>query len=601
MTNKEVAKLLREVAAVYLLKEENRFRTIAYERAADTIDASTVDVEDLWKEGKLTSLPGVGSSISSYLEELFKTGEVKHFDSVRKKVPEAMFALLDIPGFGPKRALQLTKELHITSPKSAIDDLLRAAGQGKIARLAGFGEKSQKDIVESIQRFQKGQLKENRITLPVASVIADEVGEYLQRHRDVFEAIPLGSLRRQVATIGDIDFAVSTKNPESVLGWFLKYPKKQELIERGPTGASIVLTNGRQVDVRVQDPKTFGSMVQYFTGSKQHNIHLRELALKQGYSLNEYGIKPLTKSKSKKGYGNNYNKKKNLYEFQKEEGFYRFLGMHWIPPEIREDRGEIEASLANRLPELVKMQDIKGDLHIHTSYDLKPSHDLGSSDLKEILKYADVRKYEYVGISDHNPRVSEHSEIEILSIMKRRKSYYEQIYSSTKSTRVKLFLMLEIDILPDGKLALPQNSFAYIDAAIVSIHSVFNMDKSRMTQRILSGLSHPKAKILGHPTGRLLTKREGYDVDWDEIFTFCGKHNKALEINAYPQRLDLPDDLVRDAIRKGVRLVISTDSHDVTHMDLMRYGVSVARRGWAQKGDILNTLPYNKFKEWLIS
>lgn len=604
MTNKDVAKLLREVAAAYLLKGENRFRVIAYERAADTVEDCAVEVEDLWKEGRLETLPGIGASISSYLEELFKTGKVKHFQSIRKKMPQGMFTLMDIPGFGPKKAYRLAKEFHLNSPETARDELLGIAKQGKIAKLPGFGEKSEQDIVESIQRFQKGQFKENRITLPVVSVIAEGVGDYLRQNRDVVEVIVLGSLRRQVATIGDIDFAVSTKNPEGVLDWFVNYPKKQKLIERGLTGASIMLTNGRQVDVRVCHPQTFGSMIQYFTGSKSHNIALREFVLKRGFSLNEYGIKPMKKSLGPRPISRwleKLNRGKNIYEFKTEEELYSFSGLQWIPPELREDKGEIEAALSGDLPKLIELKDIRGDLHIHTNYDLKPSHDVGSSPLEEILKQADRMGYEYIGVSDHNPRISQNSEKDILAIMKKRKSYYEHIYSSMKSVRVQLFIMLEIDILPDGQLALPESSFEYIDAAVVSIHSVFEMDKAKMTRRILSGLSHPKAKILAHPTGRLLTKRDGYDADWDEIFSFCKTHNKALEINSYPDRLDLPDDLVHRAIQEGVKLIINTDSHDVSHMELMRYGVSVARRGWAQKDDILNCLPYNRFKEWLSS
>lgn len=601
MSNKEVAQLLREVAAVYIINGENRFRIMAYERAADTVEESAVDVEDLWKEGILETLPGIGASISSYLEELFKTGKVKYFDSIRKALPQGMFALMDIPGFGPKKAYRLAKEFNLNNPESAGDDLLRASKQGEIAKLPGFGEKSQQDIVESIQRFQKGQFKENRITLRVASVIAEEVGHYLRQHRDVLDAIPLGSLRRKVATIGDIDFAISTTNPEGVLNRFSNYPKKQKLIERGSTGASIVLTNGRQVDVRVCTPKIFGSMIQYFTGSKSHNIALREFALKKGFSLNEYGIKPMKKMEVRRLKIGNYEKKKHVFEFEKEEEFYQFLGLVWIPPELREDRGEIEAAVTDQLPKLIEPKDIKGDLHIHTNYDLKPSHDLGSSSLEEILKKADRMRYEYIGISDHNPRVSGLTEADISTIMKKRKAYYEHIISSMKSVRVQLFIMLEVDILPDGKLALPEDSFKYIDAAIVSIHSVFEMNKAKMTRRILAGLSHPKAKILAHPTGRILTKRDGYDADWDEIFSFCRDHNKALEINSYPDRLDLPDDLVRRAILNGVKLTINTDSHDVSHLEFMAYGVSVARRGWSQKRDILNTLSYNGFKDWLSS
>lgn len=597
MTNRDIAKLLREVAASYLLNGENRFKIVAYDRAADTIEGTAVDIQDLWKEGKLTTLPGVGSSISSYLSELFEKGSVKHFNFIKASMPACMFVLMDIPTFGPKKAFRLSKELKLDNPKTAIADLQKAIAHGKVATLEGFGEKSQQDISEAIERFQKGQFKENRVTLPIASAIAGEVRKYLLEHKDVLQAIPLGSLRRQLSTIGDIDFAVSTKNPEAVLDWFVKFPKKQDVIERGPTGASLILTNGRQVDVRVQQPQLFGAMLQYFTGSKQHNIRLRELGLKKGYSLNEYGIKPIKDVPIQKKF--HFNKKKNLYEFATEEELYSFLGLQLVPPELREDRGEVEKAMTHSLPHLLELADMKGDLHIHTSYDLKPSHDLGSSDLKTILLEGEKLGYEYVGINDHNPKTSGQSKEQINAIMKKRKLDYEHIYSSTKSVRVKLLIMLEIDIQPDGSLALPDSAFEYIDGSIVSIHSVFTMNKDEMTKRVLKGLSHPKARILAHPTGRLLTKRDGYDLDWGKIFSFCKEKNKALEINSYPERLDLPDDIVMSAIRNGVKLVIDTDSHDVSHMDLMKYGVSVARRGWAKKSDILNTMQYNEFKEWL--
>ena len=274
--------------------------------------------------------------------------------------------------------------------------------------------------------------------------------------------------------------------------------------------------------------------------------------------------------------------------------------MVWIPPEMREDTGEIEASNNNKLPQLVKLGDIRGDFHIHSNYNLEPSHDLGSSSLEEILSQAEKLKYEYIGISDHNPSYSKHNKNEIVTILKRRKSTFEHIMSSTKSVRVNLFTMLETDILPDGRLPLPDEAFDYLDATIVSIHSSFNMDKRKMTERIISGLSHPKAKILAHPTGRLIGRREGYDVDWEKLFNFCKEKDKAIEINAYPDRLDLPDVLIREAIKKGIKLVIGTDSHQHSQMELMFYGVSQARRGWATKHDIINTLPYNMIRKWLL-
>ena len=587
MTNEEVAKILRNVAAAYTLLNENHFRTIAYEKASDTIFHSNVEIEDLWKENKLSNLPGIGSTMVSHLDELFRTGHVKHFDQVFSKVPKSIFPLLDVPGFGPKKAYRLVTELKLNSPDSVIDDLFDAAKSGKIAPIEGFGEKSQAVILEALERFKKGRIKEKRIPLSIASNIASELISYLKQYKDTIEVYTLGSLRRMAPTTGDIDLAAKTNNPEGVLEWLLKYPKRASIVEKGPRGATILLRNGIQVDLRVQSPKSFGAMLQYFTGSKNHNIKLREFALKRGWSLSEYGIKQV-------------NSKLKIFEYEKEEEFYGALGLQWIPPEMREDTGEIEASQNNKLPQLVELGDIRGDFHIHSNYNLEPSHDLGSSSLEEILSQAEKLKYEYVGISDHNPSYSKHNNNEIITILKRRKSVFEHIMSSTKSVRVNLFTMLETDILPDGRLPLPDEVFDYLDATIVSIHSSFNMDKRKMTERIISGLSHPKAKILAHPTGRLIGRREGYDVDWEKLFNFCKEKDKAIEINAYPDRLDLPDVLIREAIKKGIKLVIGTDSHQHSQMELMFYGVSQARRGWATKHDIINTLPYNKIRKWLL-
>ncbi len=589
------------MAAVYTLKDGNRFRVMAYEKAAETIDKSVIDVKDLWQSGKLASLPGLGTALVSHLDELFKTGKVRHFEAVFKKVPAAMFPLLDVPGFGPKKAYKLVITLKLNNAQTVADDLLKAARGGEIATIETFGSKSEQDIIDSLERFKKGQVKSNRMSLPVAYSQAMEVIEYLKKDQAVIEALPLGSLRRFVSTIGDIDIAVSTDKPEEVIGWFLKYPKKASVAEKGASGATILLENGHQVDLRVQSPDKFGAMLQYFTGSKNHNIHLRELALKQDLSLSEHGIKPIKKLQiTNDKLQMKFNNKLNLYQFPNEKDLYTALGMKWIPPELRENTGEIEAALQGNLPKLVELSDVKGDFHIHSNYDLEPSHDLGRSSLEEILKIASYFNYEYIGISDHNPSQSKHTADQITDILKKRQQYFEQIMSSTKSVRVKLFIMLEVDILPDGQLPIPEKAFNYLDAVIVSIHSSFQMPKKEMTDRIIFGLSHPKAKIFGHPTGRLIGKREGYEIDWQRLFDFCKEKDKAIEINSYPDRLDLPDIIVREAIKNRIKLVIDTDSHEAQQLGNMKFGVSVARRGWAEKDDIINAMPYNKVREWLL-
>lgn len=601
MNNKEVSDLFKKIAVAYQIKNEpnSKFKIIAYERASEEIKNFPTPLEKIWKEDRLDEVPGLGSSMISHVKELFTKGKVTHFEAVLREVPESIFPLLSVPGFGPKKAYKLVSYFKLNDPKTVIDDIKKLAEKGKIAPLEGFGEKSESDILESLEIFKKGQIKENRILLSLAFDLATDLVEYLEKCPAVKKAVFLGSLRRMMETIGDIDLAVSTEKPQEVLDYFMLYKDKSEIIEKGPTGASIRLGNGRQVDLRVVSPREWGSMVQYFTGSKTHNIQVREIALKKGYSLNEYGLKAVNKQMT-----NNLpaqaGKKQKIIEFESELDLYKALGLVWMPPELREGRGEVEAAKKNTLPDLVETKDIKGDLHIHTSFNIETSHDLGKDDILSILKKGDSLGYEYIGISDHNPSQSKHSEDRILAIMKARKQYYEHKLESIKSTRTHLFIMLETDIRPSGDLAIPKSCFEYIDASIVSVHSEFRMDKETMTERVLKGLSHPKARILAHPTGRLLTGRPPFELNWEKLFEFCQKNDKAVEINASPYRLDLSDIMIRQAIQNGVRLIINTDSHSEGELDNMKFGVSQARRGWAEKNDILNTLPYNEFKRWLL-
>jgi len=592
-SNKEIAQLLRSVAAAYTVKNEQkyRFQIIAYERAADSIELSSNEVKDLWDEGKLTSLAGIGSSISGYLDELFSTGEVKHFKSVLAKLPKAMFSLLDIPGIGPKSAFKLATELKIMKKDRAVESLKKAALEGKIKKIEGFGEDSENKIIKAINDFQS---RGDRLLLYQAEVIAQTIIEYLKKCSAVIEVYPLGSLRRQVSTVGDIDLAVSTKNRKKVVDWFLGFPQKKRALEAGLNTASLLLIGGRRIDLKIQPPESFGALLQHFTGSKHHNIKLREIALDKGYSLSEYGIK---------------NKKKNnaLKKFSNETDFYNYLGMDWIPPELREDSGEIEKASefnddgSSRLPKLIELKDLKGDLHLHSNFSIEPSHDLGESSLEELVAKASSLNYEYIALTEHNPSISNHNDKDIYNLIKRKKAFIEQFnISRVNKIPLKIFNSLEIDIKPNGELAIPERCLDLLDFAIVSIHSVFNLEKKEMTERIIRALDHPKVKIFGHPTGRKLNSREGYEIDWERLFDFCLKKNKFLEISGWPERLDLPDFLVREAVNYGVKMAINSDSHLVDQMDLIRYGISVARRGWAEKKYIINTLNLKEISDILV-
>ena len=583
MTNRQIAKLLKNVAAAYSIKDEKKykFQTIAYQKAADTIENSPSEIKDLYSDEKLEGLPGVGPSIRSHLEELIEKGSVAHFDSVLSDVPAAVFPLLDIPSFGPKKAYRLVKEFKLSHPDTVVEDLENLAKSDKIASVEGFGKKSQEDILQAIAEFKQGKSKDVRMSLPFAQELADAILTYLKKSDHVLEAFPLGSLRRQRDTIGDIDFAVITDDDQAVLDYFTRYPYTQRVIQKGENDASILVSGGTRVDLRTQPKKSFGSLLQHFTGGKNHNIHLREIAQKKGLSLSEYGIKNETTGK--------------ITEYDTEEKFYHALGLDWMEPELREDRGEISAALKHVLPRLVELKDIKGDFHLHSSFPIEPSHDLGHNTMEEMLKEAEKLGYDYMGFSEHNPSVSKHTPQESYELILKRS---KEIDRQKSKYSIRIFSLLETDILASGELGIDNDSLSLLDGTIVSIHSVFSMDKKQMTERVLKGLSHPKAKILAHPTGRLINQRTGYDLDWDRIFEFCVKNNKALEINASPYRLDLPDQLIKPAVEAGVKFFIDTDSHSINEMTLMKYGVSVARRGWATKGDILNTWEYNKLAEW---
>lgn len=586
MTNSEIAKLLRDVAAAYAIKNEKgfRFQIIAYQKAADTIDSLTEQVKDLAKDKALDTLPGIGPSIRQHLEELVTTGTVKHFASVLDDIPSAVFPLLDIPSFGPKKSYKLVSHFKLQNPKTVINDLKKLAEEGKIAELEGFGEKSQQDILRAITEYEQGLTKSVRMTLPYASELADKLLTYIKTSPHVLEAYPLGSLRRKRDTIGDVDIAVSTKDPDAVIEHFIAYPYQERVLERGDVTAGLLVSGGKHIDLMTMEPDRFGSLLQHFTGSKNHNIHLREYALKKGLSLSEYGIKDLKSGKSE--------------TFKTEEEFYHSLGLAWIPPEMREDTGEIELAAHNKLPKIVETTDIKGDFHLHSSFPVEPSHDMGVNSMEEMVEKARKLGYSYLGFAEHNPSQSKHTPQQAAKILQAKRKKIEQLNLEYKNI-VRVFNLLETDILPDGTLAVDDEGAAHLDFMLVSIHSVFSMSKEEMTKRVLKGLSHPKAKILTHPTGRLINQRPGYDLDWEQIFSFCKTNNKAIEINAYPNRLDLTDTLVRQAVERGVMLVIDTDSHAVEQMDLMRYGVDVARRGWATKFNILNAKEYNDLVDWI--
>lgn len=570
-TNKQVADLLREVSACYEANNENAFKIRAYSNAADAIEKIDSDIGDLWAERRLTDVPGVGKSLEEHLDELFRTGKSTHFNDVKKKFPRGMFSLLKIAGIGAKTALKLSMEFNLKDPDKAVSQLKKAGESGRIRNLPGFGAESEKKILQNIEKMAR---EEKRLPLYFADNISVKLISYLDEFPGVVRADPLGSLRRRVATVGDIDISVATKNSREVIAYFIKYPKITKVLSKGDVKASVLMDN-IQVDIMTQEPNSYGSLLQHFTGSKLHNIHLRELAKEKGLSLSEYGIK----------------KGPQTLKFDTEEGFYRFLGMQYIPPELRENMGEIELSLKNKLPKLVLPSGIKGDLQSHTVFSD------GENTFSEMVATAEKLGYEYFGITDHQRSLSTHTESEIIRLMETQREEIEHYNSSHRGMRV--LFGIEINVSADNKVLYPDRLLQKFDYAIGAIHTSFGQSKEQITERLLTLIENPHIKIIAHPTGRLLSEREGYSADWEAVFKACKKYNKVLEINGQPSRLDLPDSLVREAVRGGVMLSTNSDAHSTTDLDFMNYAVSVARRGWCESRNIINTMPLQELLEFL--
>lgn len=571
-SNQRLAKILRNIAAVYTIKKiGNIFQIRAYENAADSIEQSSAEIYDLWQEGNLDQVPGIGESIRGYLDELFKKGSVKHFEEVKKGMPGVVFDLLDIPGVGPKTAQKIA-EFGVKDP----DDLKKKLKSGELVK-NGLSAKLAQNIISGLHELsQRG----NRMLLPYAFVQAEKILNYLKKCPQIKEVHSSGSLRRMVATVGDLDFSASSNEPKAVIDYFCKLPGSVRILDQGANKASVVLQSGIRVDLLVGQSDSYGALLQHFTGSKSHNIHLRTLAQEKGLSLSEYGVK----------------KGNRLQVTGTEEEFYRLLGMQVPPPEIREDTGEIEAALKHNLPELVQFEDIMGDLHLHSNFPLeRPSHALGVNSIEEIIKKAEELGYKYVGISDHSPSFNLPKE-KIIDTIEKRTKFIQSLKQGTKSIRV--LNGLEIDILEGGSLSVPDEALATLDYCIAGIHSGHRGTKEQITKRLLAALDNPNIDIISHPTGRLLNERDSSDADWEQIFKLAAKNKKILEVNAYPDRLDLRDDLIRQALPYGVKFIINTDAHEVSQMDNMRFGVAVARRGWAEAKDVVNSWDWTDFAKW---
>ncbi len=567
MKNFEIARLFNLMADVLELREENVFRIRAYRRAAQNLESLREDVETLAREGRLDAIPGVGEDLAGKIAEYVKTGHVRDIERATRKIPAGVVALVNVPGIGPKMATRLYRK-GITD----VDRLEKAARAGRLRGLPGIQARTEQSILRGIALVRGGQA---RMPLGRALPIGRALVEALRRARGVKEIALAGSIRRGRETVGDIDLLVTSDRPRAVMDAFVALPEVAEVLEHGPTKGSIRHREGIQVDLRVVEPECFGAALLYFTGSKQHNIRIREMALRKGLTLSEYGLVRASSGRRVAG--------------ATEEEVYAAIGLPWIPPELREDAGEVEAAVARKLPALVTLDDIRGDLHCHT----KASD--GHATIEALVAAARARGYEYVVVSDHSrsARVAGG-----LSLDELRAHVAKVRAVARRSKGIRVLAGTECDILPDGSMDYPDAVLAGLDLVIAAVHAGFKQPRAAMTRRLCRALANPHVDLLAHPTGRLLGEREPYAFDLEKVLDTARRHDKALEINAYPTRLDLNDVQARRAHERGVALAIDTDAHVLDNLASMELGVLTARRAWVGKAGVVNAWPAKTLRAW---
>lgn len=544
------------------LKGENPFRIRAYRRAAVNIESLTEDLQEVARKGELEDIPGIGADLATKIKNFLETGRVEFYDEIKKKTPAVLLDMIGIPGIGPKTAKLLYDRLKIKS----ISDLEKKAKAHRIRHLSGMREKTEENILKGI-KFIKRRI--GRMLLSSASSVAEEVVMQLERLPEVKKILPAGSLRRQRETVRDIDLLIISRKPSKVMKVFTSLPQAKQVLAHGPTKSSILTKEDIQVDIRVMEEESFGAALVYFTGSKAHNIRLRKMAIERGLKVSEYGVF------STKG------KKEKMIAGKTEEDLYDVLGLVFIPPELREDQGEIEAARKDDLPELVEPKDIKGDLHVHSNWSD------GYYKLEEMAEAAKKKGYKYIAITDHSKSLKIAGGLSNEDRLKQ----IEAIHKLNKRLKgIRLLAGAEVDILDDGSLDYGDDVLKELDMVIAALHSGFRQRRDKLTKRTVSAMKNRYVNIIAHPTGRLIGAREAYEIDIEEVLKAAGDTNTAIEINSYPERLDLNDVGCRRAKGLGVMLAISTDAHSIDQFDNMRYGVSVARRGWLEKKNILNSL-----------
>jgi DNA polymerase (family X) len=572
MINEEIAAIFENMSRILAFKGANRFRSLAYERAARSLRDTEDDLSELARAGKIAEIPGIGQDLAGKIEEYIKTKQIRQYDEERRGIPEGLITLMDISGLGPKTLALLYEKYQIKD----LDDLRRLLSAGELEKTRGFGKKK----VENIQRGIDLWLARNqRISLGIALPMAEKLLAEIKKIEQVERADIAGSLRRGRETIGDIDLLVISADSPRVLREFTKLPTVKHVLGLGDTRATVIIEGDIQVDVRAVARESYGAALQYFTGSKEHSVRMRTLAQKQGLKLNEYGV---------------FRGPKRLGGADEDE-VYRLVGVPMIPPELREDRGEFEASMKGQLPNLIELDDLRGDLHTHTNYSD------GRASIEEMADGATALGYEYIALTDHSQsaRVAHgldrdrlEQKIEELERVRARRA-------GGKHSSTRILLGAEVDILADGQLDYPDDILARCDVVVAAVHSAFRQSRDRMTKRLLAAIANPYVHILAHPLTRLMGSRGAIEFDYDRVLEAAIKAGVALEMNGQPLRLDLTDTMARVAQDAGALLAINSDAHSVPQLESMRYGVYQARRGWIEARSVVNSWPWDKLSRWL--
>lgn len=550
------------------IKGDNPFKINSFRKAARVLENITEDVESIYREGKLQGVPGIGKGIAERIGQLVNTGQCQDYEELKKTIPSGLLEILSIPEVGPKTVQLVWKKLNITT----LNQLEEAVKKHKLRDLFRMGEKTEKNILRGIEFLSR---RKGRLLLGDAYPLAEQVVSALKGHPQVQKISPCGSLRRYKETIGDIDILVTSSHPQEVMDAFVGLPQVKEVLAHGPTKSSVLTNLDIQMDLRVVEKESFGAALQYFTGSKEHNIKLREMARGKGLKISEYGV---------------FKGEKKRIAGREEEEVYAALNLPWIPPELRENLGEVEAAKRGRLPQLVELGDLKGDLHIHSNFSD------GASSLLELVEEARKKGYQYIAVTDHSQSLKIAKGLSEQKLLKQ----IEEIKKINKRlSNFKILSGTEVDIKADGSLDYSNEVLRKLDLVVAAVHSGFKQTKEAMTERIIKAMRNENVDVIAHPTGRLINQRDEYKVDLERLLEAAKETKTVLEINAYPERLDLRDIHCKRAKEYGVKLVISTDAHQESQLDFIKYGVATARRGWLEKEDILNTKDVEELLRWL--